>query len=543
MKVGTKYFTAMLLMITSMMTYAQELTVQEERLFNLKVYNQLEKYRNAGLLQDSPELIDEFVSAFASDSMLIYNDLLGILDGERVTVRQYVNALSEKSEAVKIHIKDVKKGEVRDAGDAWTMELMFNRTVEYFADSDYFLSSEKFYGNAYQMKALFAMNKETGDCRIVSIDGSVDSAKPRLGTDYIVFQKKDTRDESVKYKGQLIEYNSFDQAVMPGAEHQLLVRELEFKDPDVTMSAKKSDDHAYVFNYKSARWRLKPHADITLSNYYQVSKPTALDTKVSGSEYGLDLGYVFPSKQKFKTSIYFGAAVGTSKIDMNLSSYDYSYSTNQDVDGDQYTRHYQDVKLSQGIKNLNVIIPLYFDFDIRFHRYVSLYLQLGAKMYLNVQSKMQYANGDSYAYGMYKYGSELLRLDENFTDEKGHPYNGFGTQVYSMSDLDPQLVPGVKKFTVDAFGGIGIRGNIPYVPLTVEVGVNYQLGFMNVIEKTGNEAQFQSTNISDINRLLVWNTVSTSDLSNQNHVANMTSAFSSIKRRFLQLKIALAYKF
>ena len=124
-----------------------------------------------------------------------------------------------------------------------------------------------------------------------------------------------------------------------------------------------------------------------------------------------------------------------------------------------------------------------------------------------------------------------MRLDEHWG------YNGFGNKNFTNSELENVDLAGVSNFTVDAFGGIGLRFNIPSSPLAIDIGANYQYGFMDLVKSEGEKIDLSNNS----NSPLVYNSISGQN--STEHVHNLSESFSNIKRKSLKLSVGLIFKF
>ena len=219
-----------------------------------------------------------------------------------------------------------------------------------------------------------------------------------------------------------------------------------------------------------------------------------------------------------------------STIETNFQTSDYYYSTGADVDGDNYIRHYANFNLSQKMNLTEIVVPVYADLNIKLHQLISLYFDVGVKANLNIGHKVDDTQGSAYIYGVYPQYNNLL-MDEHWG------YNGFGNKTFKDSDLDNSDLVGVSSFTADAFGGIGLRFNIPTTPLSIDIGAQYQYGVMDIIKPEGNRIELSNNS----NSPLVYNTVSGPN--STEHVRNLSEVLSSVKRRSLKLSMGIIYKF
>ena len=180
----------------------------------------------------------------------------------------------------------------------------------------------------------------------------------------------------------------------------------------------------------------------------------------------------------------------------------------------------------------DLTIPVYVDFNFQFSKIVHMYIDLGAKLHMNMSNKIDKAEGKAYVYGIYPQ-YDNLRMDEHWG------YNGFGNQTFSNKTLDNEELLDISKFTADAFAGLGFRINIPQTPLVVDLGVNYQMGLMDVVK--ANSKAVALSGETDDSHALVYNTISGTN--SKEHLRNLTESLSNVKRQTLLFSAGLMLKF
>jgi len=377
------------------------------------------------------------------------------------------------------------------------------------------------------MHAVLVYESQINSCKIEKITGSIDSDAV-LPNDFYTLQRSGEKDKGLKYNRRNITYNSYGQAYL---EAPVTKSQFSYSDADVVAVPKINDECKLVsVNYKARRWAVKLHYDLGLGETYSLEKNLYGESKSSANSFGLDFGYIFPSKSKLKTGLFLGVGMSQSKLDLSCSSSnDYSYTTNQDVTGLTYNRYYKDLSLSQSYKMSDLVIPVYFDFDWHFTKLVSLYIDLGAKVNYNLSHKVESTQGSAYIYGIYRDFDNLL-MNELWGR------NGFGNYTVTTSD-DADIVD-YNAFTVDAFGGAGLRIGIPNVPVYLDLGVSYQYGFMNLLKS---EVQRSLSGTATYNTAIMYNTISGTQ--STEHVRNLIEGSSSLKRNKLSFNIGLMLKF
>lgn len=505
---------------------AQQSRIVMQRLVLDEAISTIEDYETFATIADD-EIRYSFENLFVDGNASVYNDLLGISNGKTLTVKEYSNALSNGLRNKKATIKNIKKEGILYEDGVWRIKFSFDKTLSYTNKCGVYFSSAEFYDREYHLTANLMYDETTRKCKIESITGSVESKK-KLPESFFAFKTEDKRDNLLTYRNQRMTFNSYGQALLEGPYDRSAFR---YSDPDVELIPVLDECNNVSMKYKARKMRIKLHYDLGMGEALDLSDADHLNSyKTSSSSFGIDLGYVFPSKNVVKTGLFVGLGMSQSKMETDFQASDYNYRTDADVDGDNYTRHYADFNLSQKVKLTELSIPVYADINIKLHQLVSLYFDLGLKANLNISHKVDKTEGGAYIYGIYPQ-YDNLRMDEHWG------YNGFGNKSFSDSDLDNADLVGVSSLTVDAFGGVGLRFNIPNTPLSIDVGANYQFGFMDMIKPEGERINLTS----NTHPSLVYNTIS--GQSSKEHIRNLSETFSSVKRKSLKLNVGLIYKF
>ncbi len=495
-----------------------------ERQFNLAVYRMLDSYERCSSV-DSREDRQEFINLFTSPELPIFNDLMGLYYGSDISVKEYADLFQKQAIAKKIVIKNVRHSEIVDGGETFDMAIDFDKFMEYSSTCGVYLSPTSYYGKNLSLHAVFSMNKESGTVKISQLTGELPSSVPVFPERYEVLQKTAETamfDDQLTLDGNKIRYNSFDQAYLP------VNSTLVFRDVDVTMRLLREGDCGLMrTKYTQRRWRIKPNVEFALGDFYTLSNaPGDINAKGSATQFGVDFGYAFPSKGKIKLALFIGAALSSSKIIFSMDRYNYQYSASglADVDNDTYLRCYELVDLKQELKSSDLVIPLYLESEFRFHKYFSLFLQVGAKGYVPITNSAS-SSAEAHIYGIYPQYQDL-RLEESWL-------NGFGkhslnSEYLANSTLNTKLV-------VDGFVGAGAR-ILLYGPISLDLGLRYQASFMNYIENHNSLVNMSSMPNPD-------NSFSSYTVLGGEKVRNLFRTISSTKHSSLQFNVGLTFKF
>ncbi|MBO4673400.1 MAG: outer membrane beta-barrel protein [Bacteroidaceae bacterium] len=508
---------------------AQQNTIAMQRRVVDEAISTIEDYETYATISDD-EIRYSFVDLFVSEDAPVYNDLLGLSDRSTLTAREYSQLLGEGPRNKNALISNLKKERVWNDDGTWRALFSFEKTLAYSDKCGVFFSSKEFYDQVYHLEATLVYNEHLNKCKIEEIKGTVDSNR-KLPESYFVFQSEDERDARLSYNGSRLALNSHGQTFLAGKLDKKLFK---YVDADAKVTPIVDDCNKVSMKYRPRKTRLKFHYDLGLGDAYKLDgADNALKAEKNASNsFGVDFGYVLPSNGIVKTGLFIGVGFAQSQLDFEYAHADYAYTTTADVDGDSYTRHYQNLSVKQSIKMTDLTIPLYAEFNFQFSKVVHLFIDLGAKFNMNMGYKVDATEGSAYIYGMYPQYANL-RMDEHWG------YNGFGNRTISSSTLDNADLVDVSSFTADAFAGIGLRFNIPQTPLAIDLGVNYQMGLMDVVK--ANSAPVSLSGTTDANHALVYNTINGTE--SKEHVRNLTESLSSIKRQLLMFSAGITLKF
>ena len=538
MKNYIRYIICSLSILCFSTLYAQEMPIHEQRMFRLGVYNAIESYE----WDKSNE--SKFMNLFLSEDIEIYNDLLGLSTAPTLSVSDYVRILRDKAIAVNMAIRNVNIGPIYEDGGMWCIDVDFEKRMRYYNTNELLLSSEVYYGKYYNMRATFVLDSDKQP-KITKLEGQIDSNREPLPENYFAVRRLkinskkhgeifEPRDTMVLCNGNRLDFIKDDNivyALVPTTVEKAKFVYSRDNDIRIKLLPDKKEKGMYNLRYKPTHWRLKLRSDFTLGDYYnfEIEHKDDIVTKSSSNEFALELGYVFPSSKKLKVGLFFGAGIAMNKFELGFDSWDYSSLTNgsADVDGDKYTRHYSLKNFKQEYSTMDVIAPVYLDFEYRFSKWFSMYVDLGAKAYYNLEAEVGTLYGEYSTYGVYSQ-YDNLRLDYQ-SGINGFTENGvLGDGNIINNVLEPE------EFTFDAFGSLGFRVGITK-NLQLGCGATYQMGlteyFTNAVNTIGMNNQQE-------NVLVMY-----SAAQNKEIVRSIIDAASSVKRQTLKLNVGLTLKF
>lgn len=500
----------------------ESLTNAQRHAFNVEALRMLENYEEYSGLRDDVEK-SYFRSLFPEQGIYLYNDLLGLSDADSIQIDRYIDLMGEKARNTLVKIKNIRKSGFREDKNNWLMMLTFEKEILMTTSCGAIIDAAAYYGGDYIYEAVVAMDKVSNDMFIISLKAKPAAPKRHLPTDFTFVELVSPLDSAVTSGGKRLKFSHGQALVARDAE-------FSYSDDDANMKVHNVGDAEcshYTFSFHPMRWRVKAHADISLGKPYSLGKADLIDSSVSATDLGVDVGYMFPSKSKFKIGVFAGIGYSTGAIDLNVGKLEYNYEapSSADIDGDTYRRYYELSGLGQKM-NLNFFsVPVYADFEYRFSRRIAAYVNLGVKAYFNAGSKVSEMSGESYSYGVYPQYDNLVISDSD--------YNGFGASEITASSLEGVDIKG---FSLDLLAGLGAEVKI-VGPLSVYLGVSYQLGVTDVMTPPSDIGTMVSGDITESQAPVTY------QVANGTSVKSLTDYLGSIKRNSLKLNAGLVYKF
>lgn len=512
--------------------FAQNLSAVKEAQIMLQVVDLFEEYeRYAGIDEDFTNYASSLRALFVNGDAPVYNDLMGLAQGQSLPISEYVKAMSTSSSTTRIEIKNISRKSINADGGNYKIVCTFDKYVNLTSTCGVEFSSDFFNATDYKLEATIVYNSEENNCRFEKIDGSVETLRV-LEDNYRVIKTTGPRDNDVLYNGKPLEFNAMGQAFV-GAEGIF-----HYKDPEIKLKVVEdnADCRLYHLAYKSKPFRVKVHYDMGYKEAYDLKGTSLLGSMSSSSDsYGLDLGVMFPSKSGFRVGFFLGAGLAKSRISLGCSFSDYTFSTTEDVDGDTYARHYQNLNIEQVEKLTDVYAPVYFDFNIRFGKVVSMYFDLGARVDYNLSREIESQSGSADVYGQYNnsYGSLIL--------DGAWGFNGFGH--LDISEVEKNINLEKAKLGISALGAAGLRFNIPKTPLTLDFGASYLYGITDVLKSN---QVFRRSGTSDavstmLKDAIIYNTID--GMNSTEHIRELSSHLNSVKRKALMFNFGIICKF
>lgn len=510
---------------TGLCGHAQDLTYNEKIQLNKDAVELLMKYNETCRLNKKsyPAEFKQLFEKNADD--FIFNDLMGLSDADSVSVKEYVTLLSKENVlSPDVTIKNVKNVRAWKRNSKHYLKLSFEKQMVYSnKSSGTILHSLNYYESPYQYEMTICSDQESGECYIVDLKSEIPNGKSRLPLDYTHVENTDPRDSAVTVSGTPLKFYN----------NQALVKRnaiFKYHDDDVKLNALTvgdKDNYHYVFEYKPKRWRVTANADISMASFFTVPESNLVNVKQYSKDFGIDVGYIFPTKNKLKFGIFLGVgmSLGSMQIAVDLWNYNYSAPGKADIDGDEYQRYVSIYDMLQQTEFKHITVPLYADIEYKFSNRVGIYANLGVKAYVNVESSawdMAYASD---VYGVYPQYGDLTIKEPLFND--------FGTHnISSIGKWQTDLCP----IGLDAIGGLGVRVRL-FGPVLLNLGARYQFGIMPIIKSNGNVYPVYHGETTESKAPLVY------QVEDGSTIRNLTNYTGDIFHNLLNLNVGITVKF
>lgn len=470
-----RYLLILVLLSLAVCTAAQNISNKERRNINFKALNLIEEYERTASLSDSEEIYS-FLNLFQSPESKVYCDLMGTKPYmQSINLKDYVKTASASVLDLDIIIKDVRKGELSKTAGVWTLPITFKKTISYVDNNGVLFSTEEFYeNNDFEITLNLVYDPADKSCRIGSIDGRLRSQKDFPESDFFVVGRNDALSdrglayqERLKINGQPLEYNSFDQAIVP------TISPISVGDPDIIIDTNvlvSAENYKLVnFKFKPIRSRFKVRAAVAPIMAYKVK--TEYNSRSFAFETGLDFGTTFVAGSA-KLGIYIGAALSMSNVTLSRFPREIVYGNVSYFDkelgcynSDKLT--YLDFSDKSSLKLKDIAIPLYFEAEHRINNTLLFTWNLGAKAYLPLST------------GIGNYEVTAKRQIGN--------HNGLKEDLPDMNAQDGFLNPvSVERepFSVSVAANLGLDINLVKNRLFATVKAGYEQGLTKVLSAT-----------------------------------------------------------
>lgn len=459
-------------------------------------------------MEETSEIVDrqsgrEFILNFESELTPVFCDLFSSGDFlQQIPVRQYVDCFLNADGVSRFTMATLEFRNVRKSGwsfenGRWYCTVLLEKSVNYFDENfvSFPLPGQNSEQTGFDISVKFVFDESCTGCRIAEINCSNAGDFEALPPHYLVVQKNEAaddakRDENIMIGNSRIVFNEFGQGYASGTE-------ISFWDDDMKVNRivkSRNERYEYVqFRYKPRHLRLRLRNEFAPFSAYSFSGRTEILAESSSSAYsvGLDAGYSLTASRAFKIGFFTGIGVSFSNISLKTLPYRYSYSTSVSGDNMPHKRTYQIDYATQGASFSDLCVPVYLSPEFRLHRSVSLFFDLGAKVYFNTVAVTDPFHVSGHVYGEYEDGTPVM------------------DGVYGIGAIDSDFKYMINAVTfmrnpvdIALIGDIGFNVNLYDRTVYLEVRAGYEFGLTPTY--TSSESTFCSTNYNGASYPLVY---------------------------------------
>ncbi len=469
---------------------SQPLTNQERRKINASVLNAIELYEMCATNHDANAQY-QFLSLFNDSDIRIYCDLMDYSStDDKIELEDYVQRLAQ-TRLTNIRISEVKKGPPILKSDGWHIEVSLRKTIDYIDRNSIWFSANEYYGSDYRLVFDFCYDEQQDCCKIVGIEGAIDTGVPHLANHFCVIKRTSEKDQKLYLGKKPIQFNNFGQAFASSQNSGRIRKDsLTIRSWNDNVRLKydtiaREENYDYVsLDYKRTVWRVKLRYAHTLNGIYKypsegfnkiINKTNNNIQNTDGNikksseayEYGVDFGLTFTAGRSSQIGLYVGAALQKSSLTLetvNPVHYSYPYEIrkpnsdfNEGAKNEQFDRKYT-FSAKEKVNYTDLVVPIYWGFDHRLAPGFYLTWNLGAKFYFNQKSKDYYRISGS-VISNEKTEESITEIDRGYT-------TFISPVAYSLNN-DFSLI-----------GGIGFNVNLfkNHILVSAKVGYEYGLG-------------------------------------------------------------------
>ena len=478
-----------------------------------------------------------FVRLFESEDIQIYNDLLGLSTKKQLTVKEYRTLMEKEALYPTIKIQNLKKNSVYQENGHWMMDISFEKELTYTDKCGVLFSTEEYYGQYHTINMTLVWDDSLQVCSIVKLNGKNNSNVKKLDAYKVISaavdEKEQKREENIRVNGKPLKFNSFSQCIIPSNAELTYENDQDMK---FDLVQNESGCEVYSIAYDPMSMRLKPHYNIGVVPFGKKTTSGMAISKAIHHEVAVDLGYLAPSKGLFQWGIYVGVGFAASSAVFSIDSLDYHYQAgaDADIDGDEYIRYYAMRDVTQQLQMKDLTVPVYVDLNFHVHDWVSVYVDLGIKNYLNLSATLSNVSGTYSTWGVYPQYSDLL-LDHTTG------LSQFVLQGTEFSTPSISTSPKMNMYSLDLLTAAGVRVKLKdkqFFPLFFDFSIGYQHSLLSPYKNAGAHMLSEIQGNVDAQKAL-----STYTTANGEAILPLTDFVSVLQRKMVTLNFGITYKF
>ncbi len=372
---------------------AQDVKWSDARQFNIAILGLLDEYERTSTLAEKKDR-DTFLQLFCDqDAACLYNDIMGTDHfQESISPTQYVSSIPDNGNTV----LQSEIGNIRKEGDFYWENGLLHRKVSFskyimvidgsvYSEGEggvLFDSSTAFPGEPdFRLIADFVYDPQEGNCRIMEITPLAKKRSSPLDEEkFSVIVKSSTKyDSQLTSNGEPLQFNSFDQSFAYFNDIDIRNQDIYVEPVEYANCAKYN---VLGIKFHPMHFRGKVYGEMTLGSSFDVQSSTSVISAASSSkDFGIDLGFETTVVGNWRAGLY--AGIGLSLSELNLSLAQISYLFTYVNPARNYT-----ISGSEKASLIDLMIPLYLENEFSLGQRLVLDIDLGAKFYLNHETKL-----------------------------------------------------------------------------------------------------------------------------------------------------------
>lgn len=514
-------FLALSFLLWNVTLSAQNISNTEKRKMNLVLLNTIERLETVSQMS-STSYANEFISMFRDHDEMIYNDLIGVQDGDKIPLMEYASALRRMKD-VEVVFRNVVKSDVFVHKGSLCVRVTYDKIMNYRDGRGVLYSSEDFFGAPHKVTVVFSYDDFDGTCLIETMEGSVENAalsqkdlvvlSSRKGLDGLKFRLPDVQKRDGYYEDQecgYVPYNREGQAILPesaAGEDWYYMQEISGGwDTDVFITPRLSGNGSMNLDLSRKMFRVKAYNSIAPAGAFMIEGD--FDGKYSfANETGVELRYMFNAGHRLNLGIYASAGIAYNYLGTSVKDFAYSYQ----LSGQE--RKYEFDYLGQSSHFVDAVLSGGFALEYSLSKRFTLDFAAGGKAYYNLWAG---------------YGN--MRCDYVVTQGSAAPIHKKGhfkkDAIVNQMEIEPDVWP----CPLSVSASLGVTYNLTK-SLLLSCGLEYEHG-LNMYYQSENLAYKNYRNPVTYSRKISADVVNWS----------MADSFS-LKKRALWLDLGVVFKF
>lgn len=390
------------LVLSSFALEAQSLTNYERRCLNDKLLEAVISYENY-ISSSEPAL---FLDLFEKSGSKVYCDYVGAAEfGKQIAVSEYAGYLSQ--------VRFVEVRNLRKSSDylfengRYVVSVEFDKCLEYEDElKTYFTTDDKYIGGEFYIAMNLVYDADEDRFRISSIEGNSHPKIKLPEGEFFVVERNDAMDDKLMVLGKPLDFNEFGSAYT--------VSEPVVEDEDIILTRNEIGSTGRYrkvnYSYKETKGRFKVTASAAPLSAYKLTSPVDFSNVTSAAyESSLDFGYTIVSEPRSKLAVFAGIGGSYSFLSLGVENVAYEYELS-DVESETYTRRYSFGSVREGMSFMDVMLPLYFSYELSLDGRAAFSLDAGVKLYLNVDTRVDPYTVEGLVSSVY--GSEVRHTEQ-----------------------------------------------------------------------------------------------------------------------------------